>query len=86
MTDEAPSFWQIKLSSKGQVTVPAEVIAEMRLAKGKEYLYLFLDGRVIRVVAIDLFPELLQARIATGDTVVKKARKGNVSGRLKKTR
>ena len=84
MTEKRPPFWQIKLSSKGQITVPAEVIAEMGLAKGKEYVYLFLDDRVIRVVAIDLFPELLQTRRATGDTVTREGRKGKASGRLKK--
>jgi bifunctional DNA-binding transcriptional regulator/antitoxin component of YhaV-PrlF toxin-antitoxin module len=85
MTNDRPPFWQIKLSAKGQVTVPAEVIAELRLTKGSEYLYLFLDGRVIRVVALDLFPELLQASIGSGDTVVDKTRSRGLRGRPKKS-
>lgn len=62
MKNSAPPFWQLKLSSKGQITLPTEVISRLGLVKGQDHLYLFLDDRIIRIVDFDQFKEILQGK------------------------
>ncbi|WP_075291320.1 AbrB/MazE/SpoVT family DNA-binding domain-containing protein [Pararhizobium arenae] len=40
-------FWELTLSSKGQVTIPKEMREALNLRPGDQLIYSFIDGEVV---------------------------------------